>query len=438
MKILKIIHGYPPAYNAGSEVYSQTICRELAGRHQVRVFSRFENPFIPDYAVSEATDDVNANIKLTLVNLPLEKHRYRFSNERVDKILGKLLDYYLPDIIHIGHLNHLSTSLVREIHKRNIPCIYTLHDYWLMCPRGQFIQRIADDVSEVWKLCDGQENSKCAKHCFSGNFTGLSNLEDMQYWKKWVGQRMELMHEISGYVDLFIAPAQYLMRRFIDDFGLDENKINYLDYGFDLTRLENRKRLQEDYYTFGYIGTHIPAKGINLLIDSFSQLEGNVQLKIWGRERGMYTPYLKEQVSCLPDKICASIKWMGEYRNEQIVQDVFNHCDCIVVPSIWFENSPLVIHEALQARVPVITANSGGMSEYIQHRVNGLLFEHRNAESLRKEMAYAAAYPNEMEALAEKGYLGSKSGIIPDVKTHVDKIEKIYLGVIERRRVYGS
>ena len=45
------------------------------------------------------------------------------------------------------------------------------------------------------------------------------------------------------------------------------------------------------------------------------------------------------------------IEWMEEYRNQDIVSDVFNRCDAIVVPSIWAENSPLVIHEALQARV---------------------------------------------------------------------------------------
>ena len=56
-----------------------------------------------------------------------------------------------------------------------------------------------------------------------------------------------------------------------------------------------------------------------------------------------------------------SIEWLPEYRNEEIVPDVFDRCDTIVVPSIWDENSPLVIHEAQQMRVPVITAEHGGM-----------------------------------------------------------------------------
>ena len=91
---------------------------------------------------------------------------------------------------------------------------------------------------------------------------------------------------------------------------------------------------------------------------------------------------------------------MGEYRNPEIVPEVFNRCDAIVVPSIWAENSPLVIHEALQARMPVITADYGGMAEYVHHERNGLLFRHRDpavpwradAEAGRRSGARAPAW----------------------------------------------
>lgn len=45
MKILKVIHGYPPYYSAGSEVYSQTLAHELANNNEVQVFTRYENSF---------------------------------------------------------------------------------------------------------------------------------------------------------------------------------------------------------------------------------------------------------------------------------------------------------------------------------------------------------------------------------------------------------
>ena len=70
-------------------------------------------------------------------------------------------------------------------------------------------------------------------------------------------------------------------------------------------------------------------------------------------------------------------EWRPEYSNEKIITRVFNFIDCIIVPSIWDENSPLVIHEALQCKIPVITSSQGGMSELIQNGLNGLTFSHR-------------------------------------------------------------
>lgn len=137
MKILKVIHGYPPAYNAGSEVYSQTLCQSLAKSHEVHVFTREENPFLPDYHIREERSFLTKHI----VNIPLLRQRYRYRHEEIDSVFDALLQKLKPDIVHIGHLNHLSTSLLEKAQIRGIPMVFTLHDYWLICPRGQFIQR---------------------------------------------------------------------------------------------------------------------------------------------------------------------------------------------------------------------------------------------------------------------------------------------------------
>jgi glycosyltransferase involved in cell wall biosynthesis len=118
--------------------------------------------------------------------------------------------------------------------------------------------------------------------------------------------------------------------------------------------------------------------------------------------------------------------WKSEYKNSRITEDVFNNCDAIVVPSVWAENSPLVIHEAQQARVPVITANAGGMAEYVRHEENGLLFRHRNARSLAEQMQRFADSPDLAKELGRRGYLFSGNGDIPDIERHVIDIENIY------------
>lgn len=428
MRILKIIHGYPPLYNAGSEVYSQTLCHDLAKNHEVHVITREENPFTEDFSLNVTQDSNQPSITLHKINIPLEKYRYRYQHSQIDELVAILLDRVKPDLVHIGHLNHLSTSLVEVISKNNIPIVYTLHDYWLMCPRGQFIQRNPSVCGPLWSLCNGQEDKKCAQYCYSGYFSGNEDETslDTTYWAGWIKRRMHHVNKMVENIKYFISPSYYLYNRYVKDFGLPRHKMIYLDYGFDLNRLTGRKRITNETFTFGYIGTHIPAKGIQLLIKAFSKLGKNCQLRIWGRPRPQNTDGLHAITSKLPFEVQSRIEWLPEYINEKIVSAVFNRVDCIVVPSIWVENSPLVIHEALQVRIPVITANIGGMAEYVHHEVNGLLFEHRNEESLSKQMQRLVNNPSWAKKLGLRGYIQSQNGNIPSIKNHIIEIEKIY------------
>lgn len=428
MKIVKVIHGYPMLYNAGSEVYSQTICHGLAQQgHEVHVFTREEDSFRPDGVIRQDTDADVPEITIHLVNNPRHKDRYRLNI--IDTRFAELLDVLQPDIIHIGHLNHLSTSLVFEAKKRHIPVVYTLHDYWLMCPRGQFMQMHSNDL---WAACDGQEDNKCATQCYARYFSGSDNEheEDLKYWTHWVSRRMAHIRSVVDQVDLFISPAQYLKTRYEQDFGLPKSKSIYLDYGFDRSRMTTRKRVENEAFTFGYIGTHIPAKGIHHLIQAFGQLEGNAKLRIWGRDRGQDSSSLRAIAKSLPKEKQISIEWMPEYKNQNIVTDVFNKTDVIVTPSIWVENSPLVIHEAQQVKVPVITADAGGMGEYVKHNVNGLLYEHRNINDLAKQMQTLLNDPSLAQRLGEKGYLFSDDGQIPDIEMHIDDLVNHYKRLI--------
>lgn len=433
MKVLKVIHGYPMRYNAGSEVYSQALCQGLAARHQVHVFTREEDPFAPDARLRTETDPDDPRIMVHLVNNPRNRDRYRV--REIDARFAEVVDAIEPDIIHIGHLNHLSTSLVDVVKSRGIPIVFTLHDYWLMCPRGQFMQTASENPEDLWAACDGQSNGKCAERCYSRYFGGGVDdwAVDRAYWSEWVGRRMEHAREIAAKVDVFIAPARYLHARFRDDFGLPESRMIYLDYGFDHARLAGRIRSPGEAFTFGYIGTHIPAKGIHDLIRAFGELRGDAILRIWGRPRGQETAALQAMASALPAEIAKRVEWLPEYRNQDIVADVFNRVDAIVVPSVWVENSPLVIHEAQQVRVPVITADIGGMGEYVAHEINGLTFAHRSFRSLAQQMQRFVDEPSLAVRLGLRGYLGSDTGDVPELSSHVREIEALYDRVLPAR-----
>ena len=427
MHILKIIHGYPPNYNAGSEVYSQSICNELSKHHKVSVFTREENPYASCFSIRK--QKVNDNLTLYFVNNPQGKDGYR--HKQMDDNFAELVKQIKPDIAHIGHVNHLSTGLIDELNKLKIPIVYTLHDFWLMCPRGQFLTRSIGNANN-FQLCEKQDDKKCATDCYKVYFSGREENEnaDIENWSSWIHQRMIETKAIINKVDLFIAPSNYLRDRFINEFAVPENKIIYLDYGFPTEYLtQTEKSKAKTNYTFGYIGTHIPAKGVNLLIEAFNQIQQSATFKIFGRPNGQSTTALQQIAATSKNKI----EFSGEYINHNLANDVFSNVDCIVVPSIWGENSPLVIHEAQSCKVPVITADFGGMKEFVQHKVNGLLFEHRNPNSLREQMRFAIANPHLLKQFGERGYLFSEDGSVPNIHEHCKELEKIYNRFIPKK-----
>ena len=426
LRVLQVIHGYPMRYNAGSEVYTQGLCHALAARHETHVFTRQEDPLAPEYALTQEPDSEEPHVSLHIVNMARARDGYRHAE--VDRHFAALLDELRPDIVHIGHLNHLSTSLVFEARKRRIPMVFTLHDYWLMCPRGQFIQVHPANPANMWAACDGQVDRKCAVRCYARYHSGAPDEvdEDVRYWTGWVRRRMAHIRQVCAAIDVFIAPSKHLLRRFRDEFHLPASKFVHLDYGFHHVLLAGRCRRAGEPFTFGYIGTHTPAKGVDHLIAAFGQLSGEVILRVWGRPRGAETESLVRMARALPGSAPERVQWMGEYQNRQIVQEVFNHCDAIAVPSIWDENSPLVIHEALQARMPVVTADHGGMGEYIRHEHNGLLFAHRDAGALAAQMQRLVDDPAFARRLGQRGYLQSPNGDVPSMREHAIAIENIY------------
>ena len=434
MRILHVIHGYPMRFNAGSEVYTQTVCRALAERHEVHVFTRQENPFALRYALGEECDAADPRVTLHVVNMADSRDRYR--HEGVDARFRELITRIRPDVVHVGHLNHLSTSLVSEAARASIPVVFTLHDFWLACPRGQFLQMAPEGRSAAWATCDGQADEKCARNCYSRYFSGAESelAGDVAAWTDWVARRMRHVRAIAEQVDLFLCPSRFLLGRVHREFGLPETKLQFLPYGFDRQRLRGRRSRPSEPFTFGYIGTHIPAKGVDLLLQAFGAVRGPCRLRIFGRARSPETPALQEMAASLPGDAASRVEWLPEYRNESIVGEVFDRVDAIVVPSIWVENAPLVIHEAQGARVPVITGDVGGMAELVHHEQNGLLFRHRDADDLARQMERFVAEPELAARLGERGYLHDPDGEVPSVAAHVQELEAIYQRTLARRK----
>ncbi len=439
MRVLEVIHGFPPRYNAGSELYTQTISEGLLVRgHNVSVFCRQENPFEEEYGLT--TEEENG-VKLYIVNHFTSKDKFR--TDQIEKRFEQVLDIEKPDIVHIGHLSHLSTGLPEISKRHHVPVIFTLHDYWLACPRGQFLQVMPNSTGN-WPCCPGQEDKRCAERCYSRTHAGSVDMKnsDMAYWTSWIHSRMSDVRKQLSSIDMLVSPSMYLRDRIIKELGVPTRKIVVEHYGFDHHRLNGRIRNPETSMVFGYIGRIIAAKGINDLINAFGMLKGNPRLRIWGENTFPDGVALKKLAASISQRNRGRIEWCGPYRNTDIVESVLNRVDVVVVPSIWDENSPLVIQEALHARVPVIAPNHGGMGELVRDGENGLTYPHRDMLGLYRKMQYAVESQNAMTALGSRGNLYSIDGKAHPISNHVMFLEGLFRlvlhGNVSSRGVTGS
>jgi glycosyltransferase involved in cell wall biosynthesis len=425
LTVLQVNHGYPTRYNAGSEVYTQNLSHALrrAG-HQVAVFAREENPYLPDFSMHTEQD---GPIDVHLVNMARSQQRWQHGE--VDLAFGTLLGRLRPDAVHFHHLNHLSTGLIGVAAARGVPVVFTVHDFWLVCPRGQLVQWSLG--GEPWPLCPGQDDHRCAQACFARSFSGLEGRrdDDEAHWRGWVSARMAFVERQLRQVDAFLCPSHTVARALVQRFPHLGGAVGVVDYGFPDRPVS--PPAPQPVPTFGYLGTHAPTKGVDLLIRAFRRLEVDARLRIYGRSRGQESEALARAADG-----DTRISFEGEYLNDQVL-GLLSELDAIVVPSIWLENSPLVIHEAQQARRCVITADAGGMAEYVAHEVNGLLFKHRCERSLHEQLRRVAEDRHLATRLGQRGYLHRADGRPLSIDAQARDLAVLY-ATLRRRRHHAA
>jgi Glycosyltransferase len=123
---------------------------------------------------------------------------------------------------------------------------------------------------------------------------------------------------------------------------------------------------------FGYIGSLQPSKGVDVLVEAFNKIgdDSGTKLTIYGElvESGFFSGYcqlLRKKATC------KSINFAGKFSRENLSK-IFNEIDVLIVPSVWYENCPNVILEAMSFKIPVIASSIGGMTELIEDGKTGL------------------------------------------------------------------
>lgn len=454
MRILQVLHFFLPKHSAGTEVYTDSISRELKSRgHDVHLFFTEKVLSARNYELVER-DWHGLPCHVLINNLLYESFDETFDNAAVEHAFHRVLDAVKPDVIHFQHLMLLSLSLPRIAAERGIRCLLTLHDFWLYCARfGQLMEHGVRD-------CPGPKPTRCAS-CISDFKFAQTSLQKRVIsairWTKevagfdlapvvdaWRGsrllrgkllagrspddperkeqpprvlenqmkQREKMVGENVRHVRLFLAPSR-LMRDRMADFGLSARRLRVLPLGVPKLEFPPRKALIDRRPIFGFIGTLAPHKGVHIAVEAMRYLKGHAELRIYGRSDyyPAYVEKLREQAAGLP------VRFMGAVPRAAIGR-AFAEIDALVMPSVWLENFPIIIQEAHAAKVPVIASNLGGMAEAIEDGVDGVLFKPGSARDLALKLANLIKHP---ERFAQ---LGEAAPTPLSLEEHVDRLEE--------------
>jgi glycosyltransferase involved in cell wall biosynthesis len=177
---------------------------------------------------------------------------------------------------------------------------------------------------------------------------------------------------------------------------------------------------------FGQLARH---KGVEVLLEAMKILQAeelDVELALHGANLGLQNKPFQQKIEDLLAETSASVRFTGQYEQRQLPA-LLAATDWVVMPSTWWEASPLVIQEALLYRRPVICAGIGGMAEMVTDGVNGLHFHPGAPARLADVIRRAVTSPELWRVLRDQ---------IEDprrMEDHLEVITSVYEDALDRR-----
>jgi glycosyltransferase involved in cell wall biosynthesis len=293
-----------------------------------------------------------------------------------------------PDIIYVHHYAHMGLEMLREL-RRELPNCFiclTLHEYMAICfNNGQMVKTGSK------RLCHKESPEECAA-CFPDR-----TAESFWLRKHYIQKHFEAANQ-------FVAPSEFLRQRYIA-WGIPAESITVIengqpDFHLNLNGSEPRKLRNR----FGFFGQINEFKGVDILLQALHMMKPdvrrNIQVEIHGANLELQQQNYQELIEKLriPLMTEGSLRWVGAYEPHEL-QRRMDKVDWVVIPSIWWENSPMVIQEAFCCRRPVIASGIGGMAEKVRHNVDGLHFQARSPLDLADVLSKAVTSHNLWERL---------------------------------------
>ncbi|MDI7865241.1 glycosyltransferase family 4 protein [Rhizobiaceae bacterium n13] len=387
-RILVAAHNHPSLHPGGTEIFAHDLFRayQRAGHETLFLgatnqIHREARPGTSFQGIGPAGDEV----------LLWSGHFDRFFMSQIDLYgvvpdIAELLRDFRPDVVHLHHLLLLGAEFPHIV-RRTLPncrIVMTLHDYYPICHHDGLMVRTNNK-----ELCHQASPDRC-HGCFKEIPLDRFTLRERH------------LKALLSTVDHFVSPSAFLRERFVQ-WGLAEHSITVIANGIPTRNASTpRKILEGGTPVFGYFGNLNPWKGVTVLLEAARQLIADgleFELRIHGGAPFQSNGFIEEIDRRFKDT-APCVQPRGPYRREDIGH-LMAAVDCTIVPSVWWENAPLVIQEAQAQGRPAITSNIGGMAEMVEHGVNGLVVAPNDARALAAAMRTILEEPKRLFQLSE-------------------------------------
>ena len=267
-----------------------------------------------------------------------------------------------PTVVHSHHYAHLGLEYLRIIKQVDpgIRIVMTLHEYMAICRNnGQMIK------TGNFKLCSRESLDEC-RQCFPDK-----TVEDFWLRKHYFQSHFKL-------IDQFVSPSEFLRQRYIA-WGLAPEKITVIENGqADEPQLPVRPLAEgETRNRFAFFGQINPYKGLDVVLQALHEMpkteRKKIVLEVHGANLESQPAEYREKVEQLRAPLIKQgvVLWVGPYQPHELRTRMAG-VDWVVVPSIWWENSPMVIQEAFVCGRPLLVSDIGGMREKVRDGIDGM------------------------------------------------------------------
>lgn len=454
LRILMVVHGFPPDTWAGTEVYTLELAKALVARgHRVTVLTRApaDSPAAtggpPDFSVTES-EFQGLRVLRMVHRLEHGSLAMSYRQPRAEAAFREVLLAERPDLVHFQHLIHLSAGLVHVAKELGAATVMHCHDYWALCARVQLIrpdgQRCEGNQGTGCLLCVKERHldripvakrlgerfepllDAAARHVL-GRPAGGPMRAELSAWRD-LHARQPYVLDAYAAADLRISPSRFLRAKLLESGAFDPHTFLYSDNGLrtDHVRALNKAPDPKGRLRIGFVGSLVWYKGGAVLMEAMALLRGqNAVLHV----HGAFDPKRDEHHLELQrlGQAAGNVVFHGRFDNARLAE-VYAEIDVLVVPSVWFENSPITIHEAHMTGTPVVASDIGGMAEYVRDGVDGLHFRVGEAKDLARVLG---RFLREPELLAQ---LSQDFPRIKTVEENAAEMEFRYRALVARRR----